>query len=393
MGKEKNSKEGNPPKIKDKSIVQKKKKLKTTATLLNNNGSNSDGLRSLISSERPSPSKQQKCVTSSQHKSRSPKFHHNSEPQKTPENLNEKPSTSSTGEDVMDWEPITEKEVIDTLHEIRRDFTTRTTFHPIASPSEKFSSITSASAALHHVVIDTNIFLLHLPIVQMLVEKEEFCSKVQILVPWMVLQELDFMKTNRENKVKLEIMARKAGTFIFEQISKKNAFFRTQTLEEFKSCINLLPDENADDKILQWCLYLKKEIGSDITLLSNDILFCAKASANGIQPFQSDNFIQQLPLHIVQKPPCVSPLIPNNCVSVTDLKPIPEVSSSQTPSTPNHQAYQECFKEKELICATTFLQQFEKSIVDSFSQVKKNILACFFMIMRHHLNILYFIDN
>lgn len=368
MGKEKNSKEGNPPKIKDKSIVQKKKKLKTTATLLNNNGSNSDGLRSLISSERPSPSKQQKCVTSSQHKSRSPKFHHNSEPQKTPENLNEKPSTSSTGEDVMDWEPITEKEVIDTLHEIRRDFTTRTTFHPIASPSEKFSSITSASAALH-VVIDTNIFLLHLPIVQMLVEKEEFCSKVQILVPWMVLQELDFMKTNRENKVKLEIMARKAGTFIFEQISKKNAFFRTQTLEEFKSCINLLPDENADDKILQWCLYLKKEIESDITLLSNDILFCAKASANGIQPFQSDNFIQQLPLHIVQKPPCVSPLIPNNCV--TDLKPIPEVSSSQTPSTPNHQAYQECFKEKELICATTFLQQFEKSIVDSFSQVKK----------------------
>ncbi len=379
MGKEKNSKEGNPPKIKDKSIVQKKKKLKTTATLLNNNVSNSDGLRSFNSSGRRSPSKLQKYVTSSHHKSRSPKCNHKSEPLKTPENVNEKPSSSSTSEDVlMDWEPISEKEIIETLHEIRRDFTTRTTFHPIASSTEKCKSITSAAL---HVVIDTNIFLSHLPIVQMLVEKEEFCSKVQILVPWMVLQELDFMKTNREKKVKLEILARKAGTFIFEQISKKNAFFRIQTLEEFKSCISLLPDENADDKILQWCFYLKNEIGSNISLLSNDILFCAKASVNGIQPFQSDNFIQQLPLHIVQKPPCVSPLIPNNCVK--DLKPIPETSSSQTPSTPNHQAYQECFKEKELICATTFLQQFEESIVDSFSQVKKSILACFSMIIRH----------
>ena len=384
MGKGKNYKEGNPPKFKDKSIIQKKKNFKNTAALLNNNiPNNSDGLGSFTSSgsSTRSLSKHQKCSTS-HHKSRSLKYNKKSGPLKTPENVNEIP-TSSTSEDAMEWEPITEKEIIDTLHEIRRDFSTKTTFHPIASSTEKFKSISSAAL---HVVIDTNIFLSHLPIVQMLVEKEEFCSKVQILVPWMVLQELDFMKTNRENKVKLEILARKAGTFIFEQISKKNVFFRTQTLEEFKSCMNLLPDENADDKILQWCLNLKKEIGSDITLLSNDILFCAKASANGIQPFQSENFIQQLPLYIVQKPPCVSALNPNSCMK--DLKPIPETFSSKTPSTPNHRAHQERLKEKEFICATTFLQQFEEFIVDSFSQVKKNYFGMYFIIVTHHLNIL-----
>ena len=169
MGKEKNSKDGNPPKTKDKSIVQKKKKLKTTATLLNSNEPNSDhGLSILVSSGRSTRSSSKQCETSN-HKSRSSKYKHKMEP----------PSTSSNSiEDAMEWEPVTEKEIIDTLHEIRKDFSTRTTLHPIANLTKKIESVTSAV----RVVVDTNIFLSHLPIVQMLVEKEEFCSKVQILV-------------------------------------------------------------------------------------------------------------------------------------------------------------------------------------------------------------------
>ena len=372
MGKEKNSKDGNPPKTKDKSIVQKKKKLKTTATLLNSNEPNSDhGLSILVSSGRSTRSPSKQCEISN-HKSRSSKYKHKMEP----------PSTSSNSiEDAMEWEPVTEKEIIDTLHEIRKDFSTRTTLHPIVNLTKKIESVTSAV----RVVVDTNIFLSHLPIVQMLVEKEEFCSKVQILVPWMVLQELDFMKTKRENKVKLEILARKAGTFIYEQ--RKNAFFRVQTIDEFKSCINLLPDENADDKILQWCLSLEKEIGS-ITLLSNDILFCAKASANGIQPFQSENFMQKLPELIAQSTPrqqsCASS--PNPCVK--DLRYTSETSSSKTPSIPSHLAYQqERPKEPEVICAAIFLQQFEESIVDSLSQVITVFLCTF--CNSSNLNILY----
>ncbi|XP_057371119.1 transcriptional protein SWT1-like [Daphnia carinata] len=363
MGKEKKSSNANLPQMKHNSIVQKKRKMKTSVILVNNNTTKSDGIRNLVASTSGarSPKLQHDIITCTQEgqPSKSCKNHRLQEAHKI---LNKKLSLSSS-EDVMEWEP-TEKEVMETLFELRKDFSARTS-HSSTENSTRRSEPNSNIAA--YIVIDTNIFLSHLPIVKTLTEDEEFSSKVQILVPWMVLQELDFMKSNRQNKINLEIVARKAATLILEQINKKNSFFRSQTLTEFKSCINLLPYENADDKILQWCLYLKNEMLSDIILLSNDVLFCAKASANGIQPMQSANFIPILRQMLLAETACGS----GQGTLTNFVKNTPnhsEDSSDETPGRPSNHQQDPCRK-NEVVNATSFLYQFEECIVDSMSQL------------------------
>ncbi|KAI9563958.1 hypothetical protein GHT06_007696 [Daphnia sinensis] len=362
MGKDKNSGKGDLPKVKHNSMVQKKRKLKTTVILVNNNTTKSDGISNLVASTSGVRSdKQHHNITTCTQEYQPPKSFKNHRLQEAHKILNQKPSASSS-EDVMEWEP-TEKEVMETLLEMRKDFCGRTIYKCVENSTGRLEPNSNVAA---HIVIDTNIFLSHLPIVKTLIENKEFCSKVQILVPWMVLQELDFMKSHRQNKINLEVVARKAATFILEQINKKNPLFRSQTLAEFKSCINLLPDENADDKILQWCLYLKNEMLSDIILLSNDVLFCAKASANGIQPMQSANFIQIMRQMLLAQTICDSGQGLTNFVK--DTRHLSEDASNVTPGRPiNHQ--QEPPRENEVVCATSFLYQFEECIVESMSQL------------------------
>ncbi|XP_032777614.2 uncharacterized protein LOC116916472 [Daphnia magna] len=362
MGKEKNSSKSNLPKMNHNSMVQKKRKLKTTVILVNSNTTKSDGIRSIVASTSGGrSSKQHHDVTTCTQECQPSKNSKNHTLQEMHRNVNQKLSAFS-GEDVMEWEP-TEKEVMETLLEMRKDFSARKTFSCIENSTRRLEPNSNVAA---HLVIDTNIFLSHLPIVKTLTENKEFSSRVQILVPWMVLQELDFMKSNRQNKINLETVARKAAAFILEQINKKNNFFRSQTLTEFKNCINLLPDENADDKILQWCLYLKNEMLSDIILLSNDVLFCAKASANGIQPMQSANFIQILRQMLLVQTTCGSGQGLTNFVK--DTRHFSEDALNETPGrTSNHQ--QGPCRENKDVCAASFLYQFEECIVDSISQL------------------------
>lgn len=223
-------------------------------------------------------------------------------------------------DDTMEWEP-SENEILSTLHSIRRD-----SFHQKHSGKtiipNSLNKCYSSSEAVLHVIVDTNILLSHLPIVKMLLEKCESGKKIQIYIPWMVLQELDYMKTKNEKKNSIEILARKAASFLFEQIKNKNSSFRIQTLDEFKNCISLLSDEN-DDKILEWCLCLQKEGQCKMILLSNDIMFCAKASASGIESMPKEQFVENLP-QFLDPPTSPIPVNPvaENMKTVTENHPI-----------------------------------------------------------------------
>ena len=214
-------------------------------------------------------------------------------------------------DEAMEWEP-SESEVISTLHNIRRDYS-RLKYSGKTIIPNCLNRCDSSTEAVVHVIIDTNILLSHLPTVKMLLQRNMFCKKIQIYIPWMVLQELDYMKTKNEKKNSIEILARKAASFLFEQIKVKNPCFRIQTLDEFKNCISLLTDEN-DDKILEWCLYLQKERQCKMILLSNDIMFCAKASASGIESMPKEQFIETLPQILDSKPSIVqaNPVLENN---------------------------------------------------------------------------------
>lgn len=182
------------------------------------------------------------------------------------------------------------------------------------------------------------------------------------------------MKTKREDKVKLELLARKAAAFINEQVTgKKNSIFRIQTLDEFKSCINLLPDENADDKILQWCLKLHKEMKDvDVFLLSNDIIFCAKASACGIRALQSEQFKKQLPQLLAD----LSDPSPAEVTSPAKI----DISSDSIPSSSSSESsVQQSYAnvvvepkaqrqpEEHLDDGHSFLHEFERILLDPLS--------------------------
>lgn len=259
----------------------------------------------------------------------------------------------------MEWQP-SESDVINALHEVRKDFS-----HTMDISIDSYFQQSSTSNAVLHVVIDTNIFLSHLPIVKNLVEGKQTYSKVHIYVPWMVLQELDYMKTNRDNKMKLELLARKAANFIFEQTTRKNPLFRIQSLDEFKNCINLLPDENADDKILLWCLQLQKETAANavkIILLSNDLLFCTKASACGVHAIQSEPFMLQLPKLLDNSTSSSSRAMLSAETKPSSSSNIPDSDVATTSSLRSITA------KEVVIDDSTFLYQLEEAVIGPLSQ-------------------------
>ena len=84
-----------------------------------------------------------------------------------------------------------ESEVIQSLHELRKGVSAQSVAKiNIPSRHQKISEARSKTSAALHVVVDTNIFLSHLPIVESLVAENSLADKVQWCVPWMVLQEL-----------------------------------------------------------------------------------------------------------------------------------------------------------------------------------------------------------
>lgn len=365
------------PKIGPQSITRSSKKSRTSVIvdLDQITPRSSSSSKSFLSPSKRGLEKFKnvKKATTSLQKTMSSSHHQEGKVQKTPEGLPStstanKPvaSSSTASEDAMEWEP-TESEVLNSVHQLRKSSSLPRTqitdiryLHTSRLPVKQNNLL---KTVVLHVVIDTNVFLSHLPVVKTLVDEDSCQNKVQIFVPWMVLQELDLIKTKAEHKNKLEVMARKAAMFINIQTSiLKNPCFRIQTLSEYNSCINLSSDENADDKILQWCINLKKEIQENILLLSNDIIFSAKASANGIQAMLSQDFVDQLPQLLGAHPrtsgdetnASSSPILDNNLI-------IPHTSSSQV--LPEEKT------NIDRILPSKFLFQFEELILIPFSQV------------------------
>ena len=102
-------------------------------------------------------------------------------------------------------------------------------------------------------------------------------------------------------------------------------------------------------------------------LLSNDVLFCTKASASGIQAFPSDKFMQQLPRMVETVMPVISG---SNAIK----------NSSQNPQ-PTEDNRQETSGEKETTDAHSFLQKFEDAITEPLSQVNMQISYGFISII------------
>ena len=74
-----------------------------------------------------------------------------------------------------------------------------------------------------------------------------------LLIPWIVVHELDCLKSNPE----LEIVARKAGKYIQRVLENKEIGLVIQTTQDAKEAKSLFDSNVNDDKILKCCLHMK----------------------------------------------------------------------------------------------------------------------------------------
>ncbi|KAJ2845399.1 hypothetical protein IWW36_004798, partial [Coemansia brasiliensis] len=131
-------------------------------------------------------------------------------------------------------------------------------------------------------VIDTNYFIDNLPLIKALTTRAlEF--GVVVVVPWIVIQELDGLKSsNRINSssgssfVDIGALARKATRFLEDELGRKGSALRCQKRSEY-----VLKEAENDDKILDCCLYFMEKKSLPVALLTRDRNLTVKARANG----------------------------------------------------------------------------------------------------------------
>lgn len=161
------------------------------------------------------------------------------------------------------------------------------------------------------VVLDTNIVLTHLTFVQSLKERYKPMIQVVAVVPWIVVCELDGLKSStkgEETGPKVAELARNAIRCLKESATRPDGFMFVQTLAEFREGAKKLQKftieshVNNDDRILQCCIHYQQnmnegstqnqgaDFGAGVILLSNDANLCVKALANGVSAMGLKDF-------------------------------------------------------------------------------------------------------
>ncbi|ORX42046.1 hypothetical protein BCR36DRAFT_363121 [Piromyces finnis] len=134
------------------------------------------------------------------------------------------------------------------------------------------------------IIVDTNILL----------DKQKFLSdlfqfpreyKVAIIIPWIVIQELDGLKNSTklmDNNISLSKLARSALSLILKYTVDENSNLIGQKYNEVLNVGNPMFSKN-DDKILDCCLYFRQNYGKEVFLLSNDKALCVKSVFSNIK--------------------------------------------------------------------------------------------------------------
>ncbi|KAL5011604.1 hypothetical protein ScPMuIL_010155 [Solemya velum] len=198
-----------------------------------------------------------------------------------------------------------------------------------------------------NIVVDTNVFIHNLSFIE---ELKDFSidgfGKPTLVVPWVVLQELDYLKSDRRSvnsNLRLATMnkARAPVQFLQSYLSSRHPRIVGQTPLEAKKVIGTFVIDCNDDKILQCCLQWKdKDPESLVVLLSNDVHLCSKAIVCDIKAFKKKDLFSglaeiRLNRTVVEKQrPKISPKKRLRSVSSDkgSKSSQPEHSRSKTPS-------------------------------------------------------------
>lgn len=106
-----------------------------------------------------------------------------------------------------------------------------------------------------------------------------------LVIPYVVLQELDILKMRTENET--SILALQAIAFICGQLKMvPNKFCGQSAMDNGRKLIDI---QNANDSIINCCLQFKQNFGN-VMLLTNDMSLSNKAICSHVDAFSKNEF-------------------------------------------------------------------------------------------------------
>ncbi|XP_071202463.1 transcriptional protein SWT1 isoform X2 [Salvelinus alpinus] len=137
------------------------------------------------------------------------------------------------------------------------------------------------------VVLDTNILLSHLDFVKkMRSHGLGALGLPTVLVPWVVLQELDSLKNRKRLSSSVAHLATPAVHYIYTCLKSQEPRLWGQSMQQASQSSQGLNAENNDDRVLQCCLqYQSLYPEGALILCTNDKNLCSKALLSGVKAF------------------------------------------------------------------------------------------------------------
>ncbi|CAG11609.1 unnamed protein product [Tetraodon nigroviridis] len=137
-------------------------------------------------------------------------------------------------------------------------------------------------------VLDTNILLSHLAYIKN-IRSHGLADEVSfpvILIPWVVLQELDFLKRGKDLSGSVAHLAIPAISYIYNTLKNREPRLWGQSMQQAAESSYGLKGENNDDRVLQCCLqYQNLYPECALILCTNDKNLCSKAFLCGVKAF------------------------------------------------------------------------------------------------------------
>uniref|UniRef100_A0AAQ4NS15 Transcriptional protein SWT1 n=1 Tax=Gasterosteus aculeatus aculeatus TaxID=481459 RepID=A0AAQ4NS15_GASAC len=163
----------------------------------------------------------------------------------------------------------------------------------IDPPEEKSADTHCERAPLQDLilVLDTNILLSHLDYVKKMRSHGLGAMGVPIvLIPWVVLQELDSLKRGRGTSGSVAHLATPAISYIYNSLKNREPHLWGQSMQQASESSNGLNAENNDDRVLQCCLqYQSLHPECAVILCTNDKNLCSKALLSGVKALSKND--------------------------------------------------------------------------------------------------------
>ncbi|XP_041646974.1 transcriptional protein SWT1 [Cheilinus undulatus] len=140
-------------------------------------------------------------------------------------------------------------------------------------------------------VLDTNILISHLSYVKKIrANGLEALGFPVIVIPWVVLQELDSLKRGGSMSSSVAHQATPAISYICNTLKNREPRLWGQSMQQAARSSNDLKAENNDDRVLQCCLqYQALYPECALILCTNDKNLCSKALLSGVNALNKDD--------------------------------------------------------------------------------------------------------